>query len=100
MSVTAETKARAAATRARNATRKAAYLAEQARLNAKLVKVQTFAADARGNANVRAAAIETAAKLQNTLDRGNIPRTVVEWKASRKRNGMGGTIPPLGKALS
>jgi hypothetical protein len=64
--MTPEAKAKAAATRARNAEIKASYLrhgAERDRLSAKLTKVETFAADTRGNENERAVAVDAAERL-------------------------------------
>jgi hypothetical protein len=75
-------KARRAATRQRNAAMRDALLSNQARLKAKLAKVEAFAADKRGNENMRAVAVETAAKLKG-MDPLRMP-TMEELLARRQ----------------
>jgi hypothetical protein len=65
--------------------------AEQARLSAKLTKVETFAADTRGNENMRMVAVSAAEKLQRQIKDlppspyapPELPRTAAEWGAAK-----------------
>jgi urease accessory protein UreF len=84
--LTDEQKAKRAATRRRNAATKEAFRANEKRLARRLTKVRAFAADTRGNENMRNVAVETGARLAEEFDRlGGLP-TVAEMQAVvRKR---------------
>jgi hypothetical protein len=83
--LTDEQKAERAATRQRNAAVKEVYLSNEKRLNAKLAKINAFASDTRGDANMRAVAVEKAAGLEDTVNKKyGLPKTREEFEARRK----------------